>query len=1356
MDKSDLLRKSLARIQELKSRVEQLEAEKHEQIAVVGIGVRFPAGMSDPDKLWQGLLDGVDVISEIPETRWPTGQGGARFAGMLEDPYGFEPGFFGITEREARAMDPQQRLLLEVGWDALADAGLPLEQLRGSRTGVYVGAVGQDWTLIACGEGEEIDAYTSTGGSHAIIANRLSYVWDLRGPSVTIDAACASSLVATHYAVAALRSRECDVALAGGVQLHLAPQTSLSLYRFNMMAADGRCKAFDSRADGFVRAEGCGLVVLKRLSDALASRDRIYAVICGSALGQDGRSNGLTAPNPLAQVAVLKDALANAHVDPAAVTYIETHGTGTALGDPIEVGAIKTVYGAADAPACYLGAIKTNLGHTEATAGIAGLIKAALVLHHGRVPKNLHFVQPNPDLAIDGTRFRIPVATEASTSLQYAAVSSFGFGGTNAHVILGRAPQGEDAPASKSGHEFAVVPVSAHSADAVVERARQLATVLDRVDPRDLAHTAALRTTQLSWRATAVGSSSEELRQSLAQVRPVAVAPGKPRVVFLFPGQGGQWPQMAAALQRWSDVFAGALDECDRVIGSAVGWSVSATIADSRDLDRIDRVQFAIFAMQVALMRLWQSHGVHPDVVLGTSMGELAAAHCAGLLSLESAVQIIAARSRLVTERLADPGGMLSVALTQTQARALIDECGSDLELAIHNGPANLVLAGSEASVEAMLAELHRRGVFARRVKIHFASHSSLVEPWAGELVGALRGLRADAGRRTPMLSTVTCNYLEDATAPEYWRDNLRQPVRLWPAISDVLRPDSALFVEISPHPILMVPLVDPLTTIDPRGHIICGMARDKGPEVFLDALGAAWSRGVPVDWRRLHASGRVSSFPSHPWARSKFAGKVPVVSSTGAAKRQSPSAGDLEQFVLHTIAEEMGVRSIDELPLDVSLREMGFDSLMASHLRAALVERDVKVKLIDILQAPGVRELIEMVRREGPSGGGEASDKLRHSGPSATPQLGTGGWLTWPNPRPTAELVCVCLPFGGGAASAFRTWGEAMPAWLDVCAVEYPGRGTRAGEAWSEDFEQIAEQLAEVIAREISRPFILYGHCAGAVVAYETAKRLLAAGREPLHLCVAARCAPAKVELLAGTDVVQGQLHEQDDAGLLNFLRAASFRGVDDIIADPELQQMAFQTLRADSRMAYRYRRQPAPPLTIPITAIGGGQDPSITPYDLWGWAKETSAAFDWRWFPDGDHYFQSDHIAQIAEVFAQIRAGEVALRPQRADGLGDVDIVRSYLAARGDGPEAWRQFIAADAEWTTTGLPGAANKAPELRSIATQDVVVTRAATEIEVACSVSLELSSGEAIRGRSEERYVVQDGRIVRVNWVIRGA
>lgn len=1340
MDKSELLRKSLARIQELKSRVEVLEAEKHEQIAIVGIGARFPAGMSDREKLWQGLLDGVDVITEIPESRWPTGQGGARHAGMLEDPFGFEPGFFGISERETRTMDPQQRLLLEVGWDALADAGLPLERVRGSQTGVYVGTVGQDWTLIACGAGEEIDAYTATGGSHAIIANRLSYLWDLRGPSMSIDVACASSLVAAHLAAAALRRRECDIALAGGVQLHLAPQTSLSLHRFNMMAPDGRCKAFDSRADGFVRAEGCGIVVLKRLSDALASGDRIYAVICGSALGQDGRSNGLTAPNPLAQIVVLNNALADARLQPAEVTYIETHGTGTALGDPIEVSAIKQVYGAAGAPPCYLGSIKTNLGHTEATAGVAGLIKAALVLYHGSIPKNLHFLRPNPDLAIEGTRFRVPVSTQTPESLQYAAVSSFGFGGTNAHMILGRAAQPETPASIGREGDLVVVPVSAHSADALVERARQIGAALDHLDPHDLAHTAAVRSTHMGWRGVAIGRTKQELRKSLESVRAVAATAAKPRVVFLFPGQGGQWADMASGLYQWSEVFASALDECDRVIASAVGWSVSSTIRDKQELDRIDRVQFAIFAMQVALARLWQSHGVVPDVVMGTSMGELAAAYCGGLLSLESAVQIIAARSRLVTERLSDPGGMISIALTESDVRDLLVELGSDLEVAIHNGPASVVVAGPERSVEAILAELQRRGIFARRVKIHFASHCSVVEPLARELVGELQHLRAEEGRRTQMLSTVTCKWLEDATAPEYWRDNLRDPVRLWPAISEVLRPNSTLFVEISPHPILMVSLVEPLSTIDPHGQIICGMARGKGPEVFLEALGAAWSQGVPVDWQRLHGSGHVTSLPSYPWARANFAGKVPtVVAPITSSMRERPMPDDLEQVVLQTIVTEMGMRSVEELPMDVALREMGFDSLMASHLRAVLVEHGVKVKLIDLLQAPGVRQLVEM---------------LTKPGERSVTQRKAGGWLVWPNPRPTAELVCVCLPFGGGAASAFRAWGDAMPQWLDVCAVEYPGRGTRAGEAWSEDFEQLAEQLAEVIVREIDRPLILYGHCAGSVVAYETAKRLVAMGRRPLHLCVAARCAPAKVELLAGTDVIEGALHEQDDAALLNFLRAASFRGVEDILRDPELQEIALSTLRADSRMAYRYRRQPAEPLPLPITAIGGGKDPSINAYDLWGWAKETSAQFDWRWFADGDHYFQSDHVAEIAQIFTTIRDENVVPSPQSAIGLAAVDIVRCYVASRNDGRSAWAQFVAEDAEWAVAGvpsMPSASTGAPEFRSFVATNVTVIDTPDGVDVACSAVLELLSGETIRAQSRERYQVRESRIVRAAW-----
>ncbi|MCA9697876.1 MAG: type I polyketide synthase, partial [Myxococcales bacterium] len=623
--------------------------------------------------------------------------------------------------------DPQQRLLLEVGWNALADAGLPLAEVRGSNAGVFVGAAGFDWTLLAFGEAA-IDAYAATGSSHAILANRLSYLWDLRGPSISVDAACASSLVAVHLAVAALRRRECDLALAGGVQLHLVPHTTLSLSRFGMMARDGRCKAFDSRADGFVRSEGCGVVVLKRLSDVDLARDRVYAVICGSAINQDGRSNGLTAPNALAQARVLRAALADARVEPEAVGFVETHGTGTALGDPIEFSALASAYGGVDAP-CYLGAVKTNLGHAEAAAGIAGLIKAALAIHHGQIPGNLCLRRVNPDIELEGTRFVLPREVTPWTGPRHAGVSSFGFGGTNAHVILGPAPAAEASmvPARPGPR---LLTVSAASRYLFFARSKQLAAALrsNTASLDDLAHTVTARGSHLSWRGHAIADEPEAMAEALERAHPRQLPAAAPRVVFLFSGQGGQWLDMGKALAAWSPIFREGLERCEQAIATVAGWSLTAALADERELARVDRVQPAIFAIQVALAGLWRSFGVEPAVVLGTSMGEVAAAHVAGLLGLEDAARVITTRSRLIAERLDRPGAMATVALSEAEVRRRLAGRDGDLEIAVVNSPINVVVAGSPEPLTTLMAELEGEGVFTRRVSVDYASHCSHVE----------------------------------------------------------------------------------------------------------------------------------------------------------------------------------------------------------------------------------------------------------------------------------------------------------------------------------------------------------------------------------------------------------------------------------------------------------------------------------------------------------------------------------------------------------------------------------------------------------------------------------------------------
>ncbi|NVB36871.1 acyltransferase domain-containing protein [Pseudenhygromyxa sp. WMMC2535] len=1364
MDKSELLRQSLARIQALKARVAELEAPP-EPIAIVGMGLRFPGGLDDPRSFWAGLRAGVDVIREIPESRWPEGRAEARFAGMLDRVYTFEPGFFGISEREARMMDPQQRLMLEVAWSALADAGLPLDVVRGSRAGVFVGASGFDWALLAFAEAK-IDAYAATGSSHAILANRLSYLWDLRGPSLSVDAACASSLVALHLAVAALRRGECDLALAGGVQHHLVPHTTLSLARFGMMAADGRCKAFDHRGDGFVRSEGCGVVALRRLADVDPARDRIYALIHGTAINQDGRSNGLTAPSALAQARVLRAALADARVEPARVGLIETHGTGTALGDPIEFQALAEVYGGAaesrggvDAGLCALGAVKTNLGHTEAAAGVAGLIKTALAIHHREIPGNLHLERVNPDVDIEGTRFYLPREAAPWSGPGLAAVSSFGFGGTNAHAILGPAPghfgQGE--------HQRAGVDASAGSSRALVERPRPLlisaATreaffarveqLRERVEAPasaldDLAYTLAERSAHLPWRGYAVGDDRQALVRALSLAHPVEAGRAPARVVFLCSGQGGQWLDMGRSLARWSAAFRDALARCEQAIDAVAGWSLSAALADADELARVDRVQPAIFAMQVSLAALWRSAGVEPDVVLGTSMGEVAAAQIAGLLGLEDAARVITTRSRLIAERLDRPGAMASVALSEAALRERLAGHDGDLEIAVVNSPDNVVVAGSPGPLAALMAALEGEGVFTRRIQVDYASHCAHVEVLAEALEDALTGLRPGDGPRVPMLSTVTLEWLEDATAPRYWQANLRESVRLWPALSEVLRPGEDLFVELSPHPVLAVPLEEPLAAISPAATLTCGMARGGGPAAFIEAMARSWARGAAPSWAGLWpaadegAPGRVTSLPRYPWAGRRYAptaaledpraGGSSPESASGAGSREDrdeASAVDgagssaasglglgLEQLVLETLAVELGTPA-QALRMDVPLRELGLDSLMASHLRGRVKDRGVELGLLDVLQAESIAALLALVR-ERQARGAVASAPAGAAG-RARP---LDAWFVRPRPKAAAEteteteaeVVLYCVPYGGGAAGAFRPWAEHMPAWLELRAVEPPGRGTRLGEAWPESFDALVDALVEALLADLvefaasGRRFALYGHCSGSLVAFEVARRLVAAGKVPAHLFVAALGPPSRYrldELVATVEGSGAALHDMSDELMMGFLRGVEFQGLAELERDPQLRDLAMATMRGDSQLMMSFRPSEGEPLPVAITALGGGRDPSLTIHDLWSWATLSAVDFDWWWFPEGNHYFHADKGAALAEIFAILREGASHSRPLDTGALTPVDIVRAFHASWPENAAAsatrsgTASFMADDAWWRITDLEGRVHEA-------------------------------------------------------------
>ncbi len=874
-----------------------------EPIAIIGIGCRFPGDANDPVSFWQLLREGFDAITEVPPERWdahafydpdPEAAGKVRtkWGGFLRDVECFDPSFFGITPREALYMDPQQRILLEVAWEALEDAGLSVDTLRGSSTGVFVGAsmhdYGRQLQYDLPANLEQYDTYTATGTSLCIASNRLSYCFHLTGPSMTLDTACSSSLVAVHQACRSLRSGESTMAIAGGASLMLLPAPTVVLKK--LMAADGRCKAFDARADGFVRGEGVGLIVLERLDRALERGRSIYAVIRGSAVNQDGFSGGLTVPSSKAQQRVIEAALEDASMTPARLGYIEAHGTGTALGDPIEAAALGAVLGKRQHP-CAIGSVKTNFGHLEAAAGIAGLIKTVLALHHRQLPPSLHFSEPNPAIAFDELSLRVQRRHEpwaANGQPRVAGVSSFGFGGTNAHVILEEAPPPREplAPRTTDPNGPFLLPISARSRAALEVLAASYERELG-AEPApalaDVCHSAATRRAHLEHRHAVVGHTREEVRQALAsfaKAEPPArpgLGAGRPRVVLAFAGQGGHWPRMGLAQWKRRPVLVEQLERCNAVLLPLAGWSLLDELrADpgSSNLGRTDVAQPTLAALQIAIAAQWKAWGIVPDAVVGHSVGEIAAIHVAGGLTLEDALTIAHHRGRLM-QRSAGRGKMAAVTVSEAEARSLLDELGTgaDLSVAAVNSPRSVTLSGEPSALTALLEHARSRGIRGKLLDVDHAFHSAQMEPFRRPFVEALGGLRPTP-MTIPVYSTVTGQPLrDDHLDAAYWERGMRDPVRFSDAMAGAIAGGHRVFLEIGPHRVLATPILECLEHHGAQGVELASLRRDRPEDdTMLRSLAELYTLGVNVDFTSvLTDGGHGVRLPSYPWQRKRY-----------------------------------------------------------------------------------------------------------------------------------------------------------------------------------------------------------------------------------------------------------------------------------------------------------------------------------------------------------------------------------------------------------------------------------------------------------------------------------------------------
>jgi acyl transferase domain-containing protein len=891
---------------ELDERVRTIELGLRAPIAIVGIGCRFPGGIRDAQTYWELLREGRDAIIEVPQWRWDVnelydpdphavGRVASRWGGFLDAPEFFDPAFFGIAPVEAESMDPQQRLLLEVAWEALEDAAIDPATLAGSRTGVYIGLCNSDYAhrvLLHTGHG--IDAWFAQGASHAVASGRISYFLGLRGPSISVDTACSSSLVAIHQACQSLRLNETELALAGGVNLLFSPEVTMALSRAQMMASDGRCKAFSAEADGFVRSEGCGVVVLRRLDDALRNGDCIVAVIRGTAVNQDGRSSGITAPNGPSQEDVIRAALADAGVSPRSVGYVEAHGTGTQLGDPIELRALDAALGAgrSEETRLIVGSVKSNFGHAESAAGVAGLIKLALALKHREIPGSLHFVRPNPEVDWQNSHLRVPVHTEpwlplAEESLRIGSVSSFGFSGTNAHLVLSEAPEEFADDAAPSGaDESCVVPLSARSDKALQRMAARLADRL-REDStlclRDVAYTLSIGRAAFSHRAAICANSKSGLIEDLtllaegevtdeAGICRGLVESRNPHVAFLFAGQGGERTGMGLSLLKHSPVFRAAVAEVDTALTGVISASIEAIFRNRHDeLSQSGLVQPALYAFQYGLARVWQNWGVEPHIVVGHSMGEILACTLAGVMTVQDAARLIAARGRLTGE-LGDPGGMVAVAASENRVLAGLDGYEADVSIAAINGSGAVVISGRSEPLELATQGFERAGIRVKRLNITYGSHSPAMHRVLPAFYNEALKVQYHAPR-LPILADLTGEMVDNTATfnAQYFTDHLSRPVQFRRCLDRLAKEGCGVCIEMGPRAVLTAfgkERGEPNTR-----WIASANGREDDLYALQSALAEAFVAGAPLDWQTIFrdSHARKVALPTYPFERERY-----------------------------------------------------------------------------------------------------------------------------------------------------------------------------------------------------------------------------------------------------------------------------------------------------------------------------------------------------------------------------------------------------------------------------------------------------------------------------------------------------
>jgi acyl transferase domain-containing protein/thioesterase domain-containing protein/acyl carrier protein len=1110
-----LLSDALQEIRDLRARLTASETRKSEPIALVGMNCRFPGGANDPKAYWKLLREGREGIREIPGDRWnledyydpdPASPGKmyARHGGFLDGIDRFDSRFFGITPLEAAEIDPQQRLLLEVSHGALESAGYRAERLKGSKTGVFIGICFDDYAKVSLERNnlQKINAFNSLGNSKSIAVGRLSYTFGFQGPALSLDTSCSSSLLAVHLACQSLRSGESDLALAGGVNLMLAPDVTIGFCKLRALSPTGRCRAFSAGADGYVRGEGCGIVVLKRLSEAIADGDNILAVIRGSASNHDGRSNGLTAPNGIAQEEVIREALQAARLQPADIQYVEAHGTGTILGDPIEVMALGRVLGEGRSPddPVSIGSVKANLGHLEGAAGVAALIKAVLSLQNRQIPPQPNFDAPNPHIPWQKLPVRVPTELTPWTvreGVRRAGVSSFGMSGTNVHIVL------EEVPASdvlaSTGETPRLLTLSANTPTALARMATDLAGHLRQnpaIDLDSVAYTLHRGRSEYSYRRTLIGSNVEEVARGLETSAGCTFVAENRRssVVFLFPGQGTQTVNMGQQLYRDEKIFRETIDLCATYAHSIIGYDIRSllypdTAAPSAGdrLRQTEVAQVVLFAFEYALAKLWMSWGVRPSAMIGHSLGEYVAACVAGVFSLPQALSIVAFRGRLMQKM--PTGKMVAVVIEEKRLLEILAAIGSDsISIAAINSPSQIVVSGTEPAIALFLARCSQENILCRTLDTSHAFHSVMMEPVLEPFVDRLWEIPLQAPA-IPYISNLTGTWIdpEQARDPLYWARHLRSTVRFADGLTELLTDPDRIFLEVGPGRVLSKLVGQQRSG---RDFPCFSSFSETDPDSVLPTVGKLWSAGVAIDWQNFPEgqNRRIIPLPTYPFEGQRYWSNssdrelsieeknVVVPTRPGALTTGYIEPGnEIEEFLTELLEENLGIRP---LGIEDNFFELGGDSLLAIEL-ISRVSRKFSVPLHpgQLLETPTIARLAEAIEKATAGIAINTSSVVRiHGGDSELPPL----FLIHP---------------AGGTVFCYQKFVPFLRGGRSVYGIEDPAiYQERSFASFYEKADYYLEQIRQI---QPEGPYRLAGYSYGGNMALEIAIRLNRQGQE-------------------------------------------------------------------------------------------------------------------------------------------------------------------------------------------------------------------------------------------------------------------